>query len=46
MINFAYNMVKEVKEVHTPEEANYLLKNGWVLLLVTDVYCLGRLEIE
>lgn len=43
MINFAYNMVKEV---HTPEEANYLLQHGWVLLLVADVYCLGRLEVK
>ena len=44
MINFAYNMVKEIKEVHTPEEANYLLQNGWVLLLVSNTYTLGRLD--
>jgi hypothetical protein len=46
MLNFSYNLVKEVKEVHTPEECNYLLKQGWILLLVADVYCLGRLEIK
>ena len=46
MIAFAYYRVREVKETHTSEEANYLLQNGWTLLLVVSgTYVLGRVEI-